>query len=423
MFKFIHAADIHLDSPLQGLEFYEGAPVELIRGATRQALKRLVNLAISENVAFVVIAGDLFDGDWKDYNTGLFFTSQMSQLRQAGIKVYIVSGNHDAQSRIKRELRMPENIKVLSTRAPESVDVDSLGVVIHGQGFSRPVVNDNLASAYPEARKGEFNIGVLHTCAVGCAGHEPYAPCTVDDLLSKDYDYWALGHIHKRHELHKDPWIIFSGNIQGRHVREPGDKGCTLVTVDNGEVIDVEHKQLDILRWCVVDIDVTHALTGYDVLDSVSAQVIEEMKKSNDRPLAMRLYITGSCKAHTELMKKTQKWLSEIRQNATDVSGGNVWIEKVFIKTRAHADIEALMKRDDPLGGLLRYINTLSLDKEEMPELVKDFSDLNRKLTNSIKSSIDDIVELNNPENISNIVDDVRQLLIARLLSSGGDGV
>ncbi len=112
MIKFIHTADIHLDSPLRGLEYYEGAPVDSIRGATRQAFKNLVELAISEKVDFVLIAGDLYDGDWKDYNTGLFFASQMTNLREAGIRVFIVSGNHDAASQISRQLRMPENVKI-----------------------------------------------------------------------------------------------------------------------------------------------------------------------------------------------------------------------------------------------------------------------------------------------------------------------
>jgi len=80
-FRFIHAADIHLDSPLRGLDRYDGAPVEEIRGATRRALENLVDVCLAERVAFLLIAGDIYDGDWKDYNTGLFFHRQMSRLR------------------------------------------------------------------------------------------------------------------------------------------------------------------------------------------------------------------------------------------------------------------------------------------------------------------------------------------------------
>ena len=94
MLKFLHAADIHLDSPLHGLERYEGAPVEELRSATRRAFDNLIELAIAEDVSFVLLAGDLYDGDWKDYNTGLYFVGQMRKLKEAGIRVFIVSGNN-----------------------------------------------------------------------------------------------------------------------------------------------------------------------------------------------------------------------------------------------------------------------------------------------------------------------------------------
>ena len=111
MFKFIHAADIHLDSPLRGLDKYEGAPVESIRGATRRAFANLVSLSISEHVDFVILAGDIYDGDWKDYNTGLFFVKELSRLEEAGIPVVLLYGNHDAQSRITKSLTLPENTR------------------------------------------------------------------------------------------------------------------------------------------------------------------------------------------------------------------------------------------------------------------------------------------------------------------------
>src|SRR3972149_747737 len=114
--KFIHVADIHLDSPLRGLERYEGAPVAELRGATREALESLVRVSLEERVDFVLIAGDVYDGDWRDYNTGLFFARQMTRLREAGIPVLLIRGNHDAASQITRELRLPENVNRFSTR-------------------------------------------------------------------------------------------------------------------------------------------------------------------------------------------------------------------------------------------------------------------------------------------------------------------
>jgi exonuclease SbcD len=166
-FKFIAAADIHLDSPLQGLSLYEGAPLDVLRGATREALGNLISLAVEEKVAFVLLSGDLYDGDWKDYHTGLFLLQQLSRLREAGIKAYVIYGNHDAESRITRSLRLPDNVRVLSTKFPETIFLEDFGVAIHGQGFAKRDVLENLAEQYPEARKGFFNIGMLHTALSG----------------------------------------------------------------------------------------------------------------------------------------------------------------------------------------------------------------------------------------------------------------
>ena len=122
MFKFIHAADIHLDSPLVGLERYEGAPVERIRGATRQALENLVRLAIDERAGFLLIAGDFYDGNWRDYNTGLFLVKEMTKLKEAGVRVFIIAGNHDAESNLTRNLsNLPGNVKRFSTRSAQTV--------------------------------------------------------------------------------------------------------------------------------------------------------------------------------------------------------------------------------------------------------------------------------------------------------------
>ena len=213
--KFIHAADIHLDSALHGLERYEGAPVDEIRSATRRAFDNLVDLAIDEEVQFVLLVGDLYDGDWKDYNTGLYFVDRMHRLREAGIRVFVVAGNHDAASQITKHLRLPENVTLFSTKHPEQAVLDDLDVAIYGQGFATRAVTDDISQAYPQGDPQLFNIGLLHTCLDGKPGHEPYAPCTIDGLRSKGYQYWALGHVHKREVISEEPWIVFPGNIQG----------------------------------------------------------------------------------------------------------------------------------------------------------------------------------------------------------------
>ena len=418
MFKFIHSSDVHLDSPLCGLNRYEGAPVTEIRGATRQAFVNLVQLAVDENVSFVLISGDLFDGDWKDYNTGLFLSRQLSELRGAGIRVFIVAGNHDAESRITRSLRMPENVKILSTSAPESIFLENIGAAIHGQGFSTGAVTKDLASSYPNATKGYFNIGLLHTSVNGRVGHEDYAPCSLETLLSKGYDYWALGHVHKREVLHENPWVLFPGNLQGRHARETGPKGCTIVSVEDGLCRSVEHRNLHVLRWALCEVDVTGAVHPEDVIDRVRVSVEEEYAKESGSFLAARIHITGPCRAHGGLSENPEKWINEVRSAVTDACGGAVWLEKIKIGTSTEVDLEQMMKRNDSLGDLLRYVESLgSSDTEELMKLVTDdLVNLKAKLPTVAGK---DRIELDSPERVREILKDVKHVLISRLLSAG----
>ena len=249
MIKFIHSADIHLDSPLHRLEVYDGAPVDRIRQASRRALENLVDLALGEAVDFVLIAGDLFDGTWKDYNTGLYFVSQVRRLTATGIEVFIIAGNHDAAGQMTRSLPYPEKVHLFSHRKAETRTLDSLKVAIHGQSFGTAAVTGNLAAGYPEPVPGYVNIGLLHTSLTGREGHETYAPCTLADLENRGYDYWALGHIHQFEIVAEAPMVVFSGCIQGRHVKEAGAKGCVRVSLEAGSAPEVVHHALDVIRW------------------------------------------------------------------------------------------------------------------------------------------------------------------------------
>ena len=418
MFKFIHAADIHLDSPLIGLQQYPGAPVEEIRGATRQALNALVELAMSEEVAFVLIAGDLYDRDWKDYNTGLFFTTQMSRLREAGIRVFLISGNHDAASHMTKDLRLPDNVFRPSHHAPESHVLEDLGVVVHGQGFYKKAVTENLAVQFPLPRPDLFNIGLLHTSANGRPGHEPYAPCTLEDLLSKGYDYWALGHVHQREVLHQDPWVVYPGNIQGRHIREAGPKGCTLVSVDDGKVIAADHHDLDVLRWARCEVDAAGTESAPEVLDLVLANLEAETAKGVDCPLAIRLRVHGSCGAHLELSLQPEHWVNEIRALATDLSGGNIWLEKILFETTTEVNLAEMLARQDALGSLLRGIQDLSVNDRLLEDLQGEFDDLHRKLPPELKFG-EEAIKLDDHETYRQAMGDVKHLLLAHLLNRG----
>ncbi len=415
--KFLHAADIHLDSALHGLQRYEGAPMDEIRAATRRAFDNLCDLAIEEGVAFVLLAGDLFDGDWKDYNTGLYFIERLGRLGQAGIRVFIVAGNHDAASQISKHLRLPDHVTQFKTQTPEQVVLDDLGVAITGQGFATRAVTDDLSLGYPQADPQLFNIGLLHTCLDGKPGHEPYAPCTLDGLRSKGYQYWALGHVHQREVVSREPWIVFPGNLQGRHIRETGPKGCTLVTVENGEIATVEHHALDVMRWSVCEVDVSDA----GGVDEVYAQVREELQRTQDsadgRPVAVRLVLHGACAAHMRLQADREHWVQEYRALATGLGGAGIWLEKVAIRTKPPVCADTILARDDALSGLLRAIRDMELSDAALAGLANEVSALGQKLPADIRSGADPY-DPTDPDQLRDMLEDVKDLLVTRLLAS-----
>jgi DNA repair protein SbcD/Mre11 len=199
---------------LRGLARYEGVPADEVRLATRTALSNLVELAIEEQVAFVVIAGDLYDGDWVDFGTGLAFCAMMGKLGAAGIDVFLLYGNHDAESSITKKLPLPANVHVFGTRRPTSFRHEHTGTALHGWSYRDRDTRDNLAAAYPAQEANCFNIGVLHTALTGRPPHAPYAPCEPSHLVAKGYDYWALGHVHQFEIVSNKPYIRLA--LRGR---------------------------------------------------------------------------------------------------------------------------------------------------------------------------------------------------------------
>jgi DNA repair exonuclease SbcCD nuclease subunit len=419
MFKFIHTADIHLDSPLKGLEAHDDAPVEEIRGATRAAFDNLIDLALEEEVDFVVIAGDLYDGDWKDYNTGLFFVGRMGRLDKAGIKVFIVSGNHDAASQITKAMPLPPNVTLFPHKNPTSFALENPGVLIHGQSYCSRAVTENLALQYPQQDSNYFNIGLLHTSLTGREGHEDYAPCTPDELKSKGYDYWALGHVHKREIVSQDPWIVFPGNIQGRHIKEVGTKGATLVTVDDDQRIsEVKHWELDVLRWAICQVDLTACETTDSIYDAVRQAFEQELNQAESKPLALRLHLVGSCPLHAELHARSIQWIEEFRGIAIGL--GDVWLEKVKFKTSRKSSLAEIVGDDTPLSGLLQAVDGLNFGEESLTTLVPDLANLKTKLPVELQNA-DSILE-RSPLELTELREEVKELLIAKLIQHGVEG-
>jgi len=365
--KFIHAADLHVDSPRRGLDGYDGAPVARLRGASRQALIALVELALEQNVAIVLLAGDIYDGNWADFRTGLFFREQMLRLRRAGILVFMVKGNHDAESQITKQLPEVEGVHVFSAHKSETIDLEALGVAVHGRSFPHRAVPEDLVPLYPDPLPGRFNIGLLHTSLTGREGHDSYAPTSVEALCDKGYDYFALGHVHAREVVRpSDPRIVFPGNLQGRHAKETGPKGCELVTVEGGVITAAEFIPLEVVRWHQFRLDVT----GLSSLDALARHFVGQARElvadARDRLHAVRLLIQGESALHRLEAEEPGSIAAAIQAATQDLEDTDIWIEQIRLDLQSPMDRTAMAGRADAVGEVVRLVDLVSTDEGQL---------------------------------------------------------
>lgn len=305
MIKFLHCADLHLDSPFKGLSSLPNGLFQRLSDSTFVSFKRLIDLAISEEVDFVVIAGDLYDSGNRSLKAQSYLKNCFMKLKSYDINVYVVHGNHDPLDGQWVDLDWPSNVHFFGGNHVQTIYFEKKGrqvAALHGFSYETAAVTDDRTLHYPDKRDDLYHIGILHGQADGYSGHSRYAPFLLTELLKKGYDYWALGHIHKRIDLNIDPPVRYSGNIQGRHSGELGEKGGYIVTLNHNEVESQFYSTSEI-SWQESSIDLTE-------VDSLQEVILLCEKKINthqqgNKGVLLVLKLTGQTQLYHELLDGT----------------------------------------------------------------------------------------------------------------------
>ena len=359
-FKFVHAADLHIDSPVVGLKSRNDVVGARVQEAGYEALDNLVKLCLKEAVDFLLVAGDVYDGAIRSPRAQLRFRDALAELADAGIQSFVVHGNHDPLNGRYSSIRWPDAAHFFGAEpewAEATRDGESIAR-IQGVSYPQRDVTENLAARFSEPPDGElFSIGLLHCNLGGDPAHPNYAPCTVDDLKAKQHTYWALGHIHKSGVPYRDQFttIVYPGNVQARAADEPGARGCYVVQVDGAGVVDLEFRALDVVRWDVREVSIEGLVGVDDLRDEVMNALEVALLAGDGRDVVCRLTLTGRGPVHADLADPVAKeeFVVDLQEGLSMVSPW-VWLERLTDETKPDIDLEDRAQQDDFLGEVLK---------------------------------------------------------------------
>lgn len=372
-FRFVHAADLHLDSPLRSLALRDAGLAELVGNATRQAFVRIVDLCLNEQVDALVIAGDLYDGAQTSMKTARFLAHELRRLHEAGVRTFIIRGNHDALSKITRELTLPDSVKLFGARA-DAVELARPGersIRVHGLSFAEPHAPESLLGRYQPPEQEAVNIGLMHTSLGGCEGHDDYAPCGLADLQRSGFDYWALGHIHRRSVVEGRTAVVMPGMPQGRDVNEAGPKSVTLVTIRDDRTIHLEERLTSVAEFARVEVDAGHC-DEWPALVRAAGQALQAARTACRSPtLIARLRITGAAPLRWRLRRDLDLLKAELDEHALSLSGCAV--EKLELELSDAAPEAGLP--GDPLAELGQIIAAQVIDAPRFKAQAQEIAD------------------------------------------------
>ncbi|WP_169083393.1 exonuclease SbcCD subunit D [Paenibacillus sp. PL91] len=379
-FRFIHAADLHLDSPFRGLAKAPGRVREALADSTFAALRQLTVAAIREHADFIVLAGDLFDEADRSLRAQLMLVREWEKLEEHGIGVFIIHGNHDPLNGARAALKLPPNVYVFGAEQMEYMPAyrrsGELAAFIYGRSYGTRVMTENMAAGYRIQPEAPFHIALLHGNVNGDGSHDPYAPCTLGELTGgKGFDYWALGHIHHRSVLHTYPHVVYSGNTQGRNPREIGAKGCYIVDVSASRAIELKFLPLDRVRWHEQSFSIAAVSSEQELLQQLDGVIDQVLAEAEGRSVMLRLILTDRGPLHQKLSDPAVvSTLLEQLQEGRQILSGEAWVlvHGLEVNTGAVLNLQELAVEDSFAGELYRLSAKLAEDETLWREFAKE---------------------------------------------------
>ncbi|MBW5445119.1 DNA repair exonuclease [Cohnella sp. CFH 77786] len=361
-FTFVHAADLHLDSPFKGLAKVPDAVRNRLRESTFGSFRRLVETAICEGADFVVLAGDLYDMADRSLRAQLRLQRMLSELAGEGIGVFVVHGNHDPESGRQARLDWPPGVRVFESGEAGCAEAyrrdGRLAAYVYGISYPTPAVTDNLALRFSKREGAPFHLALLHGNVDGNPGHDNYAPCRLTELVGAGFDYWALGHVHDRRVLHEYPHVVYPGNIQGRSIRETGPKGAYVVRVSEAGEVSLSFRDTAEVLWMETTVSIEGIGREQQLKERLLQAAEEARAGSSGRPVILRLRFAGRGALHETLLEASvaDEWLEELREwlGSPEERDDWVWPESIAVHTAGAVDLAALSGEDGFLGELVR---------------------------------------------------------------------
>ncbi|MFO8129689.1 MAG: metallophosphoesterase [Bacteroidales bacterium] len=380
--KFVHTADLHLDTPFKGLSDWNGDLASRLRDATFHGFKKIIDLCLQEKVDFLIISGDVFDGENKSLAAQLKFVDELKRLSGKQIPVYFSCGNHDPLSSWMDSLQMPENVfRFGSDRVERYIyrKGDEPVAGIYGISYANKEVHKNLAREYPLAQEDAslVSIAVLHGTLGSPGPHANYAPFVFDDIAGKGFDYWALGHIHKHSIVRtKDPAVAYPGNPQGRDFGETGSRGCYLVEIEKHKTPEIRFVPVQEIRFDEITVD----LTGKDEINSLPDRIEDAIQAldglQETASCILRVDFVGRTRLHGDLNRPREIELLREHFNEAQLSRKHfTWIDRIEVKTKPAFDIEQIEKGSGFIAEVLRSFAKSENDPEKLDGLITNAVD------------------------------------------------